>query len=307
MKMAIITGVVVLLALGIVGYSVTPIRTEHGWKTPYVVSTRYSNPQIGFNIGLSFPLNADDIDRAEISEFIEMHGGVIFQSGGYRGAESYVKFNSVKDASSADSKIKEILPGLTILMMNINNKAYTNLFEKKYKAWDLAHNPQWPDTTPPDKTDPYWKFNNNLNENGTQYHKVEVTPGKWQWKVDEASMKAMQEAENAKWDLYYSLAKRKMSHAELMHVYEGMNTRNMEQFFQVDIDAAMYDMLATQWELQTGHPMDGYMPLSTAKGEWNRSPQEGDNKRAVETLIRRLQETTEGKSSTSDKPLAVLR
>jgi len=307
MKMAIIAGVIRALILGVVVFAVTPIPTEHGWKTPYVIATRYANSNIGFNIGFTFPLNSNECDRAEVGEFIEMHGGNIFEGGGSPGAEAFTKFDGVKDIATADAKIKEVLPGLTLLMININNRAYTSLFEKRYKAWDLAHNPQWPNTKPPDMTDPHWKFNNNMNINGVDYEKVEVTPGKWQWQVDQASMKAMQEAEDAKWGLYYSLAKKKLSHDELMHVYESMNTRNMEQFFQVDIDAAMYDMLAKQWEIQTGHPMEGYVPLSTAKGQYNRSPQEVDNKRAVETLIRRLQEMTEEKSKTSDKPVAIFR
>lgn len=282
---------------GIGGYAraEVPVRWEHGWKTSRVIATRMHSDTIGWNIKFDFPKNGYDSDRAEVSWFIEMHGGNVFEGGGAPYASAYAQFDDVKDVTAADKKLQEILPGLTTLLANLDNKTYCDAFEKKYKAWDLAHNPQWPDTTPPDKTDPLWELNNNLSMNGTPYKKVEVSPGKWQWKVDEETQRLNQKYEDDTWDLYRALSARKLTHSELLNVYEGMNVRNMQTYFQVDIDAAMYDSLVKQWELQTGHKMDGYRPLSTTKGEYNRSPQEEDNKQAVVNLIHQLQSMTTAK------------
>lgn len=158
-----------------------------------------------------------------------------------------------------------------------------------------SREPKWPDTTPIDKSDPYWEINNNLNINGVPYHKVEVAPGKWQWKVDEKSQRAMQKSEDDTWTLFRALSERKLTHEELLRVYPTMNVRNMQPFFQVDVDAELYDSLVKQWEFQTGKKMEGYRPLSTAKGEYNRSPQEYNNHRAVEDLITKLQNMTDKK------------
>jgi hypothetical protein len=148
------------------------------------------------------------------------------------------------------------------------------------------------DATAPNKSDTYWQLNNNFSLNGTPYHKVEVSPGKWQWQVDQESLQAMRDEESRRAQLFRDLSERKLSHKDLMRVYVGMNTYNMQVYFAVDKYAELYDALVKQWEIQTGRQMEGYRPQSTAKGEFGRSPQEEDNKRQVEALIAKLRDMT---------------
>lgn len=272
-------------------------KTDHGFKTDRVIATRVKNEVMGQFVKLEFPHNGYDSDKVEVGQFIEMNGGNVFQGGGSPYAPAHVTFKGISDPSLLDKKLREILPGLNELLARLDDKSYCAAFAKKYEAWDKAHNPQWPDTTPIDKSDPYWEINNNLNANGTPYHKVEVSSGKWQWQVDEKAQQWQRDYENKKWELYGSLSSRKLSRAELINVYPGMNVSPMTSYFQVDIDAQMYDALVKQWELQTGEKMKGYRPLSTAKGEYNRSPQEQDNRRALESLLRELQQLTETTTS----------
>lgn len=281
--------------LGLAGCAQKPTATEHGWKTKRVVATRIKNATMGEFVKLDFPLNGYDSDRAEIGDWLEERGGRIFQGGGSAYAPAYVQFDGVKDAAAMDKKLLEVLPGLDTLMSHLDDAAYMKKVNAHHEAWDKANKPQWPNTTAPDKTNPYWEFNNNLNVNGVQYQKVEVSPGRWQWAVDDKAMKAMQDYEDAKWKLFFDLSRRKLTHKELMGVHIGMNVRNMESFFAVDKYAELYDALVAQWELQTGRKMEGYRPLSTAKGEYNRSPQEEDSKRAVEDMIVTLQNMTKPK------------
>ena len=50
---------------------------------------------------------------------MEAHQGWVFQGGGHPGAEVFVKFKDVTDQSSADKKLKEILPPLDKLMADM--------------------------------------------------------------------------------------------------------------------------------------------------------------------------------------------
>jgi hypothetical protein len=188
-----------------------PVEWEHGWKTNRVTATRYQNEAMGYNIGFVYPKNPNDCDRAEIFEFIEAHGGSVFQGGGYRGAPMYVKFTGVTDRPTADKKLREILPGLDKLMDDITaGRKIPKIVNPNAKVW--------PDTDPPDKSDPNWEFNNNLSMNGTQYKKAEVSPGKWQWIVDEKAMKSLRDAESHKWALWSALTTRVLTDAELKEV-----------------------------------------------------------------------------------------
>lgn len=93
--------------------------------------------------------------------------------------------------------------------------------------------PQWPDTTPIDKTDPYWEFNNNMNVNGTPYHKVEVSPGRWQWVVNEESRKAVVDSDNRKRELLAALRTRVLTDEELREVLahgDDLNIYNWEPY-----------------------------------------------------------------------------
>lgn len=201
---------------------------------------------MGFNIGLEYPKNPNDCDRAEISDFIEAHGGWVFQSGGYYGAPMYVKFKDVTDKTSADKKLLELLPGLNKLMDDITAG-------KKIPPIINQHAKVWPDTDPPDKSNEYWEFNNNLNSNGTQYKKSEVSPGKWQWIVDEAAMKSMREYAQHKHDLWNALTTRVMTDAELKELAaygSSINTENMQPYNATEKLQELHNALLIQQMLR---------------------------------------------------------
>jgi hypothetical protein len=77
---------------------------------------------------------------------------------------------------------------------------------------------KWPDCEPIDKTDPYWKLNNNCNCNGVNYHRVEVSPGKWQWQVNEELERLAREREAHRRDLYWALRSRVLTEEEMTEV-----------------------------------------------------------------------------------------
>lgn len=181
---------------------------EHGFETSRVKASRMHSDTMGWNIKMEFPKNAYDCDRAEVGDWIAAHGGNIFQGGGYPGAPAFIGFKDVTDRESADRKLREILPALSQLMQDISDgKEIPPIVNPDAKVW--------PDADPPDKTNEYWEFNNNLNVNGTQYKKVEVVPGKWQWKEDEAAMKFMRDAERHKMELWFALTTRVLTDDEL--------------------------------------------------------------------------------------------
>lgn len=99
-----------------------PVREwEHGFRTSRVIATRYSSARMGYNIGFTFPKNPNDCDRAELSDFMEAHGGNVYESGGSPGAEMFVTFEGVTDKETANKKLREILPALTELITDIGD------------------------------------------------------------------------------------------------------------------------------------------------------------------------------------------
>lgn len=197
------------------------VEWEHGWKTDRVIATRYNSPMMGWNIGFTFPLNPNDCDRAELSDFMEAHNGRSFQSGGFPGAEMFVKFKDITDKESATAKIKAILPELSALITRLSNG-------EKVTIEKTAPKYTWPDTSPIDKSDPYWKFNNNLDSNGTQYMKAEVSPGKWQWVVDQAAMDSVAQMETHRRELFHALTTRVMTDDELKEAASYGASLNIE-------------------------------------------------------------------------------
>jgi hypothetical protein len=194
---------------------------EHGWKTSRITATRYSNLHMGQSVGFTFPKNPNDCDLAELSDFIEAQGGSVYQSGGYPGAEMFAQFKGVKDKETANAKLKEILPAFNQLMQDITDgKKIAPIVNPNAKAW--------PDTDPPDKTDKYWELNNNLNANGTQYKKAEVSPGKWQWIVDEEAMKSFADMNAHRRNLFYALTHRVLTDAELKEALGYGDSLNVE-------------------------------------------------------------------------------
>lgn len=73
---------------------------------------------------------------------------------------------------------------------------------------------EWPDTDPPDMTDPYWEFNNNMSVNGTPYRKVETSPGRWRWQVNQEAVEEKLRWEREVDDLRLAMRTRVVTDAE---------------------------------------------------------------------------------------------
>lgn len=115
MKMKSLFGIIGLAAATVSCAGPKAEQWEHGWKTPRIIATRYSNEYMGFNIGFKFK----DIyrsDRKEVSDFMEAHHGFIYQGGGYPGAEVFVVFSTIKTKEDADKQLPLLLPELDDLM-----------------------------------------------------------------------------------------------------------------------------------------------------------------------------------------------
>lgn len=180
---------------------------EHGLKTDRVVATRYHGPTTGYTIGFVFPRNLAHGDRAELWDFMENHGGYVFQGGGYPGAALMVKFGGISDRESADGKLREVLPALDRVMADWSAGRKVEIARSKPKR-------EWPDTDPPREGE----FGGNLNVNGTQYRKQEVVPGRWQWVVDEKAMRWLEEREAKRRALFWALRSRVLSEEEMAEV-----------------------------------------------------------------------------------------
>lgn len=113
--------VLALVVLSSCGRTAQPVKWERGWKTPHVIAARHPSAAIGYTIAFDFPLNASNCDRVEVGEFVEDHGGSIYQGGGHPGATAYAIFVTVKDDRTADIKMLEILPAFDRLMADMSD------------------------------------------------------------------------------------------------------------------------------------------------------------------------------------------
>jgi hypothetical protein len=112
---AVWKAIFVLLGVG----SAVPVEWEHGYKTDYVVATRYKNETIGYNIAFTFPKQPYDSDRAETFEFLAANGCDVFTGGGYPGAPLDAVCRGVTDKDSANKFLIEFLPKLDEHMRNL--------------------------------------------------------------------------------------------------------------------------------------------------------------------------------------------
>lgn len=87
-----------------------PAEWEHGFKTDYVIATRYTNPAMGYNIGFTLPRNPYDADRAEMFSWLAENGVHVYEGGGSPGAELYAKVDKVTDKNTANKWLVEFLP-----------------------------------------------------------------------------------------------------------------------------------------------------------------------------------------------------
>ena len=86
----------------------------------------------------------------------------------------------------------------------------------------------WPDCEPLDKSDPHWEFNNNANCNGIPYFRKEVSPGKWQWVIDQESLRRSNEWDQQRRDLYWALQTRVLTDDEMAQVKNYGSRLNIE-------------------------------------------------------------------------------
>lgn len=111
----------------------------------------------------------------------------------------------------------------------------------------------WPDTSPIDKTDPYWEGNNNVNFNGTHYKKKEVAPGKWRWVINEKIESMLREHQKEKDDLLWALKTRVLS-AEEMDLVRTYGTslviRPMQSYKESDKQAEFDAALLQQFYIR---------------------------------------------------------
>jgi hypothetical protein len=87
-----------------------PVEWEHGYKTDYVIATRYANPSMGYNIGFDLPKNCNDADRADMYDWLSAHGVHVFQGGGAPCATNYAKIEGVTNKDEANSFLVKFLP-----------------------------------------------------------------------------------------------------------------------------------------------------------------------------------------------------
>jgi len=117
--------------------------------------------------------------------------------------------------------------------------------------------PVWPETTPIDKSDPYWEFNNNCSVNGTQYRKAEVEPGVWHWVVDQGAMRAKGELAAHKSRLWGALQTRVLTDeemAEVLRLGDSLNIQEMVSYNAADKAREFNDALVRQSILRTMPP-----------------------------------------------------
>lgn len=120
-------------------------------------------------------------------------------------------------------------------------------------AWLFSPKYTWPYAEAPDKTDPNWEANDNLQINGTPYRKVEVEPGKWQWQVDEGLQESMRKSERARADLYMALRARVLTDDEFSRAISLgllLVTRNMVQYYELKKRRELDDAFLQQTRLR---------------------------------------------------------
>lgn len=197
-----------------------PTEWEHGLKTSRVIATRYSAPRLGQSIGFQFPLNENDCDRAELSDFMEAHNGWVYQGGGYPGAEMFVKFKDATDKDGATQKMRAILPDLTRLITDLGSGKKVHIDKPKPEY-------EWPNVAPPPAGEGGDYYGRVGTENA-QYKVVEVTPGKWQWTVDQEAMQAIADTMAHRRTLWQALQTRVLTDQEMLEALRLGDSLNIE-------------------------------------------------------------------------------
>lgn len=111
----------------------------------------------------------------------------------------------------------------------------------------------WPDCEPIDKSDPFWKSNNNMNCNGVQYMKREVSPGRWQWVENEEANRHSAEREARRRFIFAALWTRVLApeeEAEALAMGNSLNIAPMTPYYAADKQRELNDAWFQQRRLQ---------------------------------------------------------
>ena len=131
----------------------------------------------------------------------------------------------------------------------VEDQRAVNVVEPKLRGPKL----EWPNTSPIDKTDPCWEFNNNTNINGTPYRKEEVSPGKWQWVVNQELLQYQRTRQSRKRKLAMDLQTRVLSEEEMQEVMRQgiyLFIENMVSYRKSDKQKEFNEAIFQQYRLR---------------------------------------------------------
>ncbi len=109
--------------------------------------------------------------------------------------------------------------------------------------------PEWPDCDPPHPV----YGGGGLSVNNVQYKKVEVSPGHWQWRINEEAMKMLADYEQHRIDLYFALRSRVLTDEEMQevaHLGADLTIRIGEVYDQTEKYKELNEALLQQFKLK---------------------------------------------------------
>lgn len=112
---------------------------------------------------------------------------------------------------------------------------------------------EWPLTTPPDTTEPYWNLNNNLNINGVNYYKKRTSDGKWKWTKNIEKNNRHEAIQNRKRELMQALQSRVLTADEMQEVNSygrNLNLYPYEVFKSLEKQKELNEALLQQHRLR---------------------------------------------------------
>lgn len=237
----------------------SPVAWEHGWKTKRVIAKYWPESAVGYSLEFSFPENRHDSDRSEISETFEDYGCNIYQGGGSPGAPAYVTCEGVKDNSTADVKLKELMPALDTILSRLSSS--TGPLEKsaKTKAREAAQpktHEEWIAVMNTKKrackgADNSWMGS---GSNGYNTYSVRCSHGIEVYIDTTAETQKSQAEEQARKDaLVHALRSRPLTDAEMSEV-ERYGTYlliyPMQPYYSEEVERRFNDLMLTQYKIR---------------------------------------------------------
>lgn len=111
----------------------------------------------------------------------------------------------------------------------------------------------WPDCAPPDKTNKCWEYNLGANINGTQYKMVEVSPGRWQWHVNEEIEAGKRKEDARRHELMWLMRTRVLTDAEMAEVGRYGSHLNIDEgvgYYPNEKATELNSLLLQQFQLR---------------------------------------------------------